>query len=71
MVEQVCRGEDVSRDNSGGTKHYSLIIMLMVVMLNSVLLPFTRADCSSWGVMDPDLLESTLNTFAVETLDYL
>ena len=34
--------------------------MLMVVMLNSVLLPFTRADCSSWGVMDPDLLESTL-----------
>ena len=49
------------------TLHYSLIIMLMVVMLNSVLLPFTRADCSSWGVMDPDLLESTLNTFAVKT----
>ena len=68
MVEQVCRGEDVSRDNSGDTTlHYSLIIMLMVVMLNSVLLPFTRADCSSWGVMDPDLLESTLNTFAVKT----
>ena len=66
MVEQVCRGEDVSRDTLA-TLHYSLIIMLMVVMLNSVLLPFTRADCSSWGVMDPDLLESTLNTFAVKT----
>ena len=36
-----------------------LIIMLMVLMLNSVLLPLTRAAWSSSGVMEPDLLAST------------
>ena len=37
-----------------------LIIMSMVAILNSVLLPLTRAACSSFGVIVPDLLESTL-----------
>ena len=42
-----------------------LIIMVMVVMLNSVLLPLTRAAWSSLGVMDPDLLESTLSKYVL------
>jgi len=37
------------------------IIMLMVNMLNSVWFPFTRATCSSLGVIVPDLFESTLS----------
>lgn len=39
--------------------------MLMVVMLNSVLLPLTKAACNSCGVMEPDLLESTLQNFFI------
>ena len=42
-----------------------LIIMLMVVMLNSVLLPLTRAAWSSFGVMEPDLLASTLSKYVL------
>ena len=38
----------------------SPIIMLIVVMLNSVPFPFTRAACNSWGVIVPDLFASTL-----------
>ena len=34
--------------------------MLIVAMLNWVLFPLTKADWSSNGVMEPDLLESTL-----------
>ena len=42
-----------------------LIIMLMVVMLNSVLLPLTSAAWSSFGVMEPDLLASTLSKYVL------
>ena len=39
---------------------HSPIIMLIVVMLNSVPFPLTRAACNSWGVIVPDLFASTL-----------
>ena len=43
--------------------------MLIVVMLNSVPLPLTRAACNSLGVIVPDLLVSTLKLY--ENINYM